>query len=65
MLQLRVHMPQLKIPRAVTETRHGQINKFKLKKTNRKAMEVCHGSGTGPLDKHWWGVGGVVHPDYG
>ena len=27
MLQLRVHMPQLKIPHAATKTRHSQINK--------------------------------------
>ena len=31
MLQLRVHMPQLKILRAATKTRHSQINYF-LKK---------------------------------
>ena len=37
MLQLRVHMPQLKIPRATAQTCFGQINKYlKTNKQNKK-----------------------------
>ena len=66
-IHVRPHIPQLKIPHATTNTRHGQINKFfflirSLKK--KKTVLQCQSSvkGRSYKDHRGWEVGSIPRP---